>query len=173
MTTAQHTEVEVVAAAAEPSARRTPHERLLGAGARPEIGARAAEESLHDIRARLEGAHMVFIAAGMARAVLGLLIPAESAIHHGRIGRFLLLPLMGALIATAFDWIMEPAAVGLGFWTWAGDGSIPMLNYACWFLISWLLLLAGMLFGIEVRNRFSIPLLLIQSLFFLMLRWLA
>ena len=80
---------------------------------------------------------------------------------------------MGALIATAFDWIMEPAAVGLGFWTWAGDGSIPMLNYACWFLISWLLLLAGMLFGIEVRNRFSIPLLLIQSLFFLMLRWLA
>lgn len=115
----------------------------------------------------------VFIAAGLARAVLGLLIPAESPIHHGRTGRFLLLPLMGALIATVFDWIMEPAAVGLGFWTWAGDGSIPMLNYACWFLISWLLLLAGMLFGIEVRNRFSIPLLLIQSLFFLMLRWLA
>jgi len=37
----------------------------LGAGARPEIGARAAEESLDEIRARLEGAHMVFIAAGM------------------------------------------------------------------------------------------------------------
>jgi len=37
----------------------------LGAGARPEIGARAAEESLDDIRARLDGAHMVFIAAGM------------------------------------------------------------------------------------------------------------
>jgi len=37
----------------------------LGAGARPEIGARAAEESIDDIRARLEGSHMVFIAAGM------------------------------------------------------------------------------------------------------------
>lgn len=37
----------------------------LGAGARPEIGAKAAEESLDEIRARLEGAHMVFIAAGM------------------------------------------------------------------------------------------------------------
>ena len=37
----------------------------LGAGARPEVGAKAAEESLDDIRARLEGAHMVFIAAGM------------------------------------------------------------------------------------------------------------
>ncbi|MFN3912699.1 cell division protein FtsZ [Hyphomonas sp.] len=37
----------------------------LGAGARPEIGARAAEESIDEIRARLDGAHMVFIAAGM------------------------------------------------------------------------------------------------------------
>lgn len=37
----------------------------LGAGARPEIGAKAAEESLDEIRARLEGTHMVFIAAGM------------------------------------------------------------------------------------------------------------
>ena len=37
----------------------------LGAGARPDIGAKAAEESMDDIRERLEGAHMVFIAAGM------------------------------------------------------------------------------------------------------------
>lgn len=37
----------------------------LGAGARPEIGARAAEESIDEIRTRLDGAHMVFIAAGM------------------------------------------------------------------------------------------------------------
>ncbi|MEZ5955366.1 MAG: cell division protein FtsZ [Hyphomonas sp.] len=37
----------------------------LGAGARPEIGEQAAEESYADILARLEGAHMAFIAAGM------------------------------------------------------------------------------------------------------------
>ncbi|MFN7179083.1 cell division protein FtsZ [Hyphomonas sp.] len=37
----------------------------LGAGARPDIGAKAAEESLDEIRTRLEGAHMVFLAAGM------------------------------------------------------------------------------------------------------------
>lgn len=37
----------------------------LGAGARPDVGARAAEESVEDIRKELEGAHMVFIAAGM------------------------------------------------------------------------------------------------------------
>jgi cell division protein FtsZ len=37
----------------------------LGAGAHPEIGMRAAEESLDEINAHLEGAHMVFITAGM------------------------------------------------------------------------------------------------------------
>ncbi len=37
----------------------------LGAGARPDIGAKAAEESVEDIRAAMMGAHMVFIAAGM------------------------------------------------------------------------------------------------------------
>lgn len=37
----------------------------LGAGARPEIGEEAAEESIDIIRQRLEGANMVFVAAGM------------------------------------------------------------------------------------------------------------
>lgn len=37
----------------------------LGAGARPEVGAAAAEESSEEIAAVLDGAHMVFIAAGM------------------------------------------------------------------------------------------------------------
>ena len=37
----------------------------LGAGSRPEIGRAAAEESLEEIIAALEGAHMCFLAAGM------------------------------------------------------------------------------------------------------------
>ncbi|MEM1151138.1 MAG: cell division protein FtsZ [Pseudomonadota bacterium] len=37
----------------------------LGAGARPDVGAAAAEESLEEISGHLEGAHMVFVAAGM------------------------------------------------------------------------------------------------------------
>ena len=37
----------------------------LGAGSRPEIGRAAAEETLDEIEAALEGAHMCFIAAGM------------------------------------------------------------------------------------------------------------
>lgn len=37
----------------------------LGAGANPEIGAKAAEESVEDIKAMLEGSDMVFVTAGM------------------------------------------------------------------------------------------------------------
>ncbi|MEM1391603.1 MAG: cell division protein FtsZ [Pseudomonadota bacterium] len=39
--------------------------RGLGAGARPEIGEASAEESLEDINEVLDGANMVFVAAGM------------------------------------------------------------------------------------------------------------
>ncbi len=37
----------------------------LGAGSKPEIGEAAAEEAIEDIRAQIQNAHMVFIAAGM------------------------------------------------------------------------------------------------------------
>ena len=37
----------------------------LGAGSKPEIGEAAAEEAIEEIRNRITGAHMVFIAAGM------------------------------------------------------------------------------------------------------------
>ncbi len=39
--------------------------RGLGAGARPDVGREAAEEQLDEINALLDGAHMVFITAGM------------------------------------------------------------------------------------------------------------
>jgi cell division protein FtsZ len=39
--------------------------RGLGAGAKPEIGEKAAQEDMEDIRAKLEGTDMVFITSGM------------------------------------------------------------------------------------------------------------
>ena len=39
--------------------------RGLGAGMRPDIGKQAAEEALNEISEKLEGSHMLFIAAGM------------------------------------------------------------------------------------------------------------
>ncbi|MBX2922446.1 MAG: carotenoid biosynthesis protein [Chitinophagaceae bacterium] len=75
----------------------------------------------------------------------------------------------GALLAVLFDWIMEPAALALGFWQWE-DGIIPVLNYITWFAVSVLLLVVFSLLGFNKANAFAVHLLLIQFMFFLVLR---
>ena len=74
----------------------------------------------------------------------------------------------GAVIATLFDLIMEPAAVKLGFWSWQ-SGTIPMINYLSWFLISTVILLIFHKTS-PLQHQFAINLLLIQALFFMVLR---
>jgi putative membrane protein len=44
-------------------------------------------------------------------------------------------PVLAGLLTVAFDWIMEPVAIRLDYWTWAG-GDIPLQNYLAWFLIA-------------------------------------
>ena len=76
----------------------------------------------------------------------------------------------GALLATFFDFIMEPVAVKLGYWLWLGDGSIPFFNYLCWFIISIGLLYVFGRLTFTTHNLFAVHLFLIQLLFFGVLR---
>jgi putative membrane protein len=76
----------------------------------------------------------------------------------------------GATLAVFFDWLMEPVAVKLGYWVWNGDGSIPMFNYICWFVVSLLLLIIFHFAKFNKQNKFAVNLLLIQAMFFLLLR---
>lgn len=76
----------------------------------------------------------------------------------------------GATMAVFFDWVMEPVAVKLGYWQWLGNGQIPFLNYVCWFGISAALLAVFHGFQFSKTNKFAINLLLIQLMFFLLLR---
>ncbi|RYD81908.1 MAG: carotenoid biosynthesis protein [Sphingobacteriales bacterium] len=76
----------------------------------------------------------------------------------------------GATLAVAFDWLIEPVAIKLGYWAWLGDGQIPMFNYISWFVISMLLLLIFHYGPFKKQNKFAINLLLIQAMFFLLLR---
>lgn len=76
----------------------------------------------------------------------------------------------GATMAVFFDWLMEPVAVKLGYWTWNGDGSIPFFNYICWFVVSLLLLTLFHFAKFRKQNKFAVNLLLIQLMFFLLLR---
>jgi putative membrane protein len=77
--------------------------------------------------------------------------------------------LMAAIFATLFDWMMEPVAMVLGYWQW-DNGVIPYYNYVCWFLISFLLSVVYFRVSQFRHNAFAVPMLLIQFLFFLVLR---
>lgn len=74
----------------------------------------------------------------------------------------------GATLAVFFDWIMEPAAVQLGYWKW--NGAIPLYNYLCWLVISAILLSLFHFCKFSKQNKFAVHLLLIQLMFFLLLR---
>lgn len=76
----------------------------------------------------------------------------------------------GATLAVMFDWLMEPVAVKLGYWQWLGNGEIPFYNYICWFVISVLLLIVFQFSQFPKQNKFAVNLLLIQAMFFLLLR---
>ena len=76
----------------------------------------------------------------------------------------------GAMVAVIFDWIMEPAAIKLGFWKWLGDGEIPSFNYLTWFGISTLLMIAFAFLKFEKQNIFAVHLLMIMAMFFMLIR---
>lgn len=73
--------------------------------------------------------------------------------------------LVGA-ITTAFDYLMEPGAILLGYWQWFPDNVIPFYNYVCWFTISSLIAAVFAFFKLEAKNQIVIALLVIQALFF-------
>ena len=72
-------------------------------------------------------------------------------------------------ITVVFDWILEPLAIRLGYWSWNWDG-VPLQNYLAWFIIS---AFAAALFRIlKLRPGSRLPLyyLIIQVSFFIALR---
>ena len=76
----------------------------------------------------------------------------------------------GATLAVFFDWLMEPVAVKLGYWEWLGNGSVPFYNYICWFVVSVGLLSIFRFSNFNHHNKFALNLLLVQAMFFLVLR---
>ncbi len=76
----------------------------------------------------------------------------------------------GAMLAVFFDWIMEPAAIKLGYWQWMGDEGIPMYNYICWFVISMALIAVFSLLKFSKQNNFAVNLLMIMTMFFMLIR---
>jgi len=81
-----------------------------------------------------------------------------------------LLVIFAAGLTTLFDFILEPSAVSLGYWEWHPEGLIPFFNYISWFFISGFLLVPFFMLEQMSRhiNYFSIILIFIQTIFFLL-----
>lgn len=75
----------------------------------------------------------------------------------------------GATLATLFDWFIEPVAIKLHFWQWTNN-HIPGYNYICWLISSIGLLSIFHFCNFNKQNKFAIHLLMIQFMFFLILR---
>ncbi|HRD56425.1 MAG TPA: carotenoid biosynthesis protein [Ferruginibacter sp.] len=95
---------------------------------------------------------------------------ANEMVQPSTLMRTLSIVIDGATLAVFMDWLIEPVAIKLGYWQWLGNGEIPSLNYISWFVVSLLLLLIFHKLPFNKQNKFAIHLLLIQAMFFLLLR---
>jgi len=77
-----------------------------------------------------------------------------------------------ALMAVLFDWIMEPVAIALDYWSWEHT-VIPLQNYLAWGVIA--LIFAGLykLMKLECKSHVPSIVVAIQSCFFLALRFIV
>jgi putative membrane protein len=78
-----------------------------------------------------------------------------------------LVAVLAASIATAYDWVLEPAALKLGYWHW--QGMTPLYNYICWWGTAFLLSILWQYFKVR-PNQFAVNLFIVQVLFFALLR---
>ena len=76
-----------------------------------------------------------------------------------------------AALTTFFDYILEPAAISLGYWEWYPTGEIPIFNYICWYFISGFLLVPFFMDRTlnNSVNYFTTFLIYIQTMFFFLL----
>jgi putative membrane protein len=77
-----------------------------------------------------------------------------------------------AAITVVFDWIMEPVAIALDYWSWSSS-TIPLQNYIAWFVIAFVF--ATIFSRMKLKTASPIPSLIVvvQALFFSLLRLLV
>jgi bisanhydrobacterioruberin hydratase len=113
----------------------------------------------------------IYCCGATLQALLQKLLPAvDGTPLAGKKWSSLSMILDGAILAVCFDWLIEPVAVQLGYWAWGGSGAIPTYNYVCWWGISALLMACFHYSNFHKTNKFAVHLLLIQIMFFLVLR---
>jgi putative membrane protein len=80
----------------------------------------------------------------------------------------ILLPSFAGLLALAFDFILEPVATELNYWSWE-EGNIPVQNYIAWFVIGTFSAVLFILLKVRINDEVPGYYFIMQFLFFLAL----
>lgn len=78
------------------------------------------------------------------------------------------IPLAGATAMVLYDMALEPVAMQLEFWSWAGN-VVPVQNYIAWFVLALLFHALMLIPEHKTRNPVAPALFVIQALFFALL----
>ena len=73
--------------------------------------------------------------------------------------------IVGALLMTLLDILIEPVAMNLNFWNWQDD-LIPLQNYFAWFFVALPLLVSYFKLLGKTTNKVAILLFILQFIFF-------
>ncbi len=73
-----------------------------------------------------------------------------------------------SVMATLFDFFMEPTAIKLGYWNWSNI-SVPIQNYLAWFIISLAFTILYLRMGINLKSDLPIKFFVTQFIFFIIL----
>jgi len=73
--------------------------------------------------------------------------------------------LLPPVLMTALDFLVEPVAMKLGFWSWEND-IIPLQNYAMWFITSVIIHSIIWVFKPTINAKISFTIVGVQVLFF-------
>jgi len=76
--------------------------------------------------------------------------------------------LLSAITITAFDYIIEPVAIHLQYWSWDGN-IIPFQNFIGWFFTSLIFVSLYYYMPFKKSNPLALPVFLLQTIFFIVL----
>src|SRR5690606_15857585 len=82
--------------------------------------------------------------------------------------QLLLRSFLTALLMVGLDFLIEPVAIQLDFWTWEG-GTIPFRNYVAWFIVAHFLAFIYHTLPQRPVNQLAIFTFVVQVVFFLVL----
>ncbi len=77
---------------------------------------------------------------------------------------------LAATLMVAIDFLIEPVAIKLDFWSWEG-GHIPLSNYLAWWGISFGLVYSFYAMKLKTTNKIAPYLFVLQVIFFLVLNF--